>query len=103
MAKRKKAAYRRKNQNRFSMFLVSLVVVMILVVVAVKSIELNAKSADNREQIDSWNAKIAEEQMRKEELEEQGIYMKTKQWAKEMANKMGLVFEDEILFEEKDK
>lgn len=103
MAKRKKVAYRRKNQNRFSMFLVSLVVVMILVVVAVKSIELNAKSADNREQIDSWNAKIAEEQMRKEELEEQGIYMKTKQWAKEMANKMGLVFEDEILFEEKDK
>lgn len=103
MAKRKKVAYRRRNQNRFSMFLVSLVVVMILVVVAVKSIELNAKSADNREEIDSWNAKIAEEQLRKEELEEQGIYMKTKQWAKEMANKMGLVFEDEILFEEKDQ
>lgn len=103
MAKRKKVAYRRRNQNRFSMFLVSLVVVMILVVVAVKSIELNAKSADNREEIDFWNAKIAEEQLRKEELEEQGIYMKTKQWAKEMANKMGLVFEDEILFEEKDQ
>jgi len=100
MAKRKKAAYRRRNQNRFSMFLVSLVVVMILVVVAVKSIELNAKSAANQEEIAAWNEKIAEEELRKEEIEEQSIYMKTKQWAKEMANKMGFVLDDEILIEE---
>lgn len=100
MTKRKKAAYRRRNQNRFSMFLVSLVVVMILVVVAVKSIELNAKSAANKEEIASWNEKIAEEEMRQEEIEEFSIYMKTKQFAKEMANKMGFVLDDEILIEE---
>lgn len=100
MAKRKKAAYRRRNQNRFSMFLVSLVVVMILVVVAVKSIELNAKSAANQEEIAAWNEKIAEEELRKEDIEEMSIFMKTKQWAKEMANKMGFVLDDEILIEE---
>ncbi len=100
MAKRKKAAYRRRNQNRFSMFLVSLVVVMILVVVAVKSIELNAKSTAYQDEIASWNEKIAGEELRRDEIEELGIYMKTKQFAKEMANKMGLVFEDEILIEE---
>lgn len=100
MAKRKKAAYRRRNQNRFSMFLVTIVVLMIVVVVAVKSIELNAKSAANQEEINSWNEKIAEEEMRQEEIEELSIYMKTKQWAKEMANKMGFVLDDEILIEE---
>ncbi len=38
MAKRR-VAYRKRSQNRFSMFLVSLVVVMIMIVVAVKSFE----------------------------------------------------------------
>lgn len=100
MAKKKKAAYRRRNQNRFSMFLVTLVVLMIVVVVAVKSIELNAKSAANQKDMAAWNEKIASEELRKEEIEELGIYMKTKQWAKEMANRMGFVLDDEILIEE---
>ncbi len=100
MAKKKKAAYRRRNQNRFSMFLVTLVVLMIVVVVAVKSIELNAKSAANQKEIEAWEEKIAEEELRKEEIEEESIYMKTKQWAKEMANRMGFVLNDEILIEE---
>ena len=39
----RKAAYRKKRQNRFGMFLVSIVVVMLLVVVAFNSIELTAK------------------------------------------------------------
>ena len=39
----KKAAYRKRRQNRFGMFLVSIAVFMMLVVVAFKSIELQAK------------------------------------------------------------
>ena len=42
MAKRK-VAYRKRHQNRFSMFLVTLVVVMIMVAVAVQSVELQDK------------------------------------------------------------
>ena len=40
---RKKVAYRKRHQNRFSMFLVTLVVLMIMVVVAVHSVELHRK------------------------------------------------------------
>lgn len=36
----RKAAYRKKRQNKFGMFLVSVVVIMLMVVVAVKSVEL---------------------------------------------------------------
>ena len=42
MAKRK-VAYRKRVQNRFSMFLVSLVVLLIIIVVAVKGVELHQK------------------------------------------------------------
>ena len=42
---RRKTAYRKRHQNRFSMFLVTLVVLMIMVVVAVRSVELQQKIA----------------------------------------------------------
>ena len=40
---RRKVAYRKRHQNRFSMFLVTLVVVMVMAVVAVRSVELKQK------------------------------------------------------------
>lgn len=101
MAKRKKAAYRRRNQNRFSMFLVSLVVVMILVVVAVKSIELNAKNTIYTNKINELNAEIEAEQERTLEIEEYRKYTQTKKYIEEMAKeKLGLVYEHEILIKE---
>ena len=41
-----KVAYRKKRQNRFGMFLVSIVVIMLMIVVAVKSQELQQKKAE---------------------------------------------------------
>ena len=38
---RRKVAYRKKMQNRFSMFLVMLVVVLLLIVVGVRGMQLN--------------------------------------------------------------
>ena len=43
---RRKVAYRKRHQNRFSMFLVTLVVLMIMVVVAVDRVELQQKIAE---------------------------------------------------------
>ena len=66
---RRKAAYRKRHQNRFSMFLVTLVVLMIMVVVAARSVELQQKIA--------------------------------KAYVEEVAkDKLGLVYEGEILFQE---
>ena len=45
MARKRRIAYRKKQQNRFSMFLATLVVVMILVLVGVQSAELRDKIA----------------------------------------------------------
>ena len=39
----RRAAYRKKRQNKFGMFLVTTVVAMMLIVVAIKSLELRQK------------------------------------------------------------
>ena len=43
MAGRRRIAYRKRPQNRFGMFLVSLVVILIMISVAIKSVELQQK------------------------------------------------------------
>ena len=100
---RRKIAYRKRRQNRFSMFLVSIVVLMILVAVWVRSMELQRK-------LDTYSAKqvqleeqIADEEDRKLEIEEYRKYTQTKKFAEEVAKeKLGLVYEDEILFRQEE-
>lgn len=98
---RRKAAYRRRHQNRLSMFLVTLVVLMIMVVVAVRSVELKQKIAGYDTQIASLTAQIEAENIRTEEIEEFRKYTQTKAYVEEVAkDKLGLVYEGEILFKE---
>lgn len=100
MAK-KKALYRRRHQNRFSMFLVTLVVVMMLVVVAIKSVELRQKNAAYEAKAASLSAQIQEENARSDEIEEYRKYTQTKKFVEEVAKeKLGLVYEGEIIFKQ---
>ena len=82
---RRKAAYRKRHQNRFSMFLVTLVVLMIMVVVAARSVELQQKIAGYDTQIASLGAQIEAEQTRAEQIEEFGKYTQTKAYVEEVA------------------
>ena len=98
---KRRVAYRRRHQNRFSLFLVSLVVLMIMVVVAVRSVELQRKIAGYDTQIASLSAQIDAETGRAEEIEEYRKYTQTKAYVEEVAkDKLGLVYEGEILFQE---
>lgn len=98
---KRRVAYRRRHQNRFSLFLVSLVVLMIMVVVAVRSVELQRKIAGYDTQIASLSAQIDAETTRAEEIEEYRKYTQTKAYVEEVAkDKLGLVYEGEILFKE---
>lgn len=98
---RRKVAYRRRNQNRFSMVLVTLVVVLITIVVAVKGVELRQKidAVAAREQ--ELNEQIAAEEERAQEIEEYAKEVQTKGYMEEVAkDKLGLVYEGEIVFKE---
>ena len=100
---RRKIAYRKRRQNRFSMFLVSIVVVMILVAVWVRSMELQRKLDTYTAKQEQLEEKIADEEDRKEEIEEFRKYTQTKKYAEEVAKeKLGLVYEDEIIFKQEE-
>ena len=98
---RRRVAYRRRNQNRFSMFLVSLVVVMIIVVVAVKSVELRQKIGAKNQEAQQLDDQIEAEKNRAQEIEEFGKEVQTKGYIENIAReKLGLVYEGEIMFKE---
>ncbi len=96
-----RVAYRKRNQNRFSMFLVSLVVLMIMVVAAVRSVALQQKIDAKMQENAQLEEQIAEEKARSGEIEELGKKIQTKGYIEDMAReKLGLVYEGEILFKE---
>lgn len=103
MARRRRVAYRRRQQNRFSMFLVTLVVVMILVLVWVRSVELHSKIDAKAAEVMQLDAQIEAEEQRAIEIEELGKEVQTKGYIEDIAReKLGLVYEDEILFKQED-
>ena len=99
----RRAAYRKRRQNKFGMFLVFIVVVMLTVVVAVRGIEMKAKLLMVLNQIDraeaELEAQIAAEEERTQEIEEMEKYSETLGYTEEVAKeKLGLVNEGEIIF-----
>ncbi|MGL5259934.1 MAG: septum formation initiator family protein [Lachnospiraceae bacterium] len=98
MAKRRRAI-RKKGSNRFSMTLVVIVICMLLLVVFIKSIELRETLQGTEERKALIKEQIVFEEERAIEIEEFRKYTNTKKYIEEIAKeKLGLVYEDEILF-----
>ena len=95
----RRVAYRKRRQNKFGMFLVFLVVIMIGVVVAVRSVDMKATLAENRQREADLQDQIAAEQERAEEIEEMEKYSETLGYTEDVAKeKLGLINEGEIIF-----
>lgn len=78
------------------------VLAMLLVVVTVKSFELRQKQEAYAQREEALLLQIAEEQKRAEQIEEYKKYTQTKKYVEEVAkDKLGLVYEGEIVFKEK--
>ncbi len=100
---RRKAAYKKNHQNRAGMLLITLVVLMLLAVVGIKSRDLKEKIASGRERIEELNKDIESEEARAEEIEELDKRSDTLGYIEDMAKeKLGLVYEDEIVFKKQD-
>lgn len=77
------------------------VIVMLLVVVAGKSMELRTKQEEYARREAALEEAIAEEEKRAQEIEEYGKYTETKKYIEEVAkDKLGLVYDGEIVFKE---
>ena len=79
------------------------VIILMLVFVSVASMGLKVQNTKKQARIEELNALIAEEEERAKEIEEYGKYVQTKKYAEEVAkDKLGLVYEDEIIFKAED-
>lgn len=100
---RRRIVFRKKKQNQLGMFLVMLVVFMMLLVVSVNSIELKKTQEKYIDKVKNIEAEIEQEEIRAEELAEYRKYTQTKKYVEEVAkDKLGLVYEDEIIFKVED-
>ena len=101
MERRRKVAYRKKYQNRFSMCLVSMVVIVIMIMVQVKNNELQQKIDAKNEELQLLESQIEAEKQRELEIQEYGKEVQTKGYIENSAReKLGLVYEDEILLKQ---
>ena len=100
---RKKVAYRKNMQNRFSMVCVTLVVVVLLLVVGIRSYGLTQKKEELQGQMNQILELQEKEQQKALEIEEYAKYVKTKKFIEEYAKKnLKLVHEDEVIFFKED-
>ncbi len=79
------------------------IVFIVLVFVAVMSIQIyKLKEKDDAlaEREQNLQEQLDAESQRADEIEELNLYTKTMEYIKEMANKLGLVSENEIIFKE---
>lgn len=97
----RKAAYRKRRQNKLAMFLVTAVVFMMMSAVIFKSVELREKRAGYLEREQALEQEIAAQEARSAEIAEYEKYTQTKKFVEEVAKeKLGLVYEGEIIFKD---
>lgn len=94
---------RKKLRKHLGSFAIVGVVVLMLIFVSVASLSLRASNADKQERIEELEAQIEAEEEKAEEIGEYSKYVQTKKYAEEVAkDKLGLVYEDEIIFKAED-
>ena len=94
---------RKKLKKHLGSFAIVGVVVLMLIFVSVASLSLRASNAAKQQRIEELEVQIEAEEEKAEEIEEYSKYVQTKKYAEEVAkDKLGLVYEDEIIFKAED-
>lgn len=89
---------RDKWANRMAIMGITLVVTCLAIAINIKGADLRQSDLDYQIREEALEALVKAEEKRTEELKEYKIYVKTKQYAEEVAKeKLGLVNPDEIL------
>ena len=94
---------KKRLRKHLSSFAIAGVVLLMLIFVSVASLSLRVSNANKQEKIAELESQIEAEKEKAEEIEEYGKYVQTKKYAEEVAKeKLGLVYEDEIIFKAED-
>ena len=94
------AAKRRKKGYNAGTASIIFIVLIFVVVMSIQIYKLKEKDKLLAEREEHLMQQLTEEMVREEELEELDLYTRSMEYIKDMANKLGLVYENEIIFKE---
>lgn len=91
---------KRRNAGTIS---IGIIVLAFLAIMSVQIVKLKQKVDIQNEQIEEWNEKLAAESERAEEIQQLEESMQDTQFIEDQAkSKLGLVYDNEIIFKEKE-
>ena len=97
------AKKRRKNGKTSGTLSIIFIVLVFVVVMSIQIYKLKLKDDILAEREQNLMQQLTEEMQREEELKELDLYTRSMEYIKDMANKLGLVYENEIIFKESDE
>lgn len=100
---KRKRNKKRNIQNKIAMLSITFVVGILFIAMMAKSMNLREQLTDYKEQTARLDTQIEEEKERTTEIDDIKDYMKTDEYAEEVArDKLGLVKDNEIVFKEEE-
>lgn len=94
----------RRRQKKTGMFLIGCVVLILCGVFTINTIKLESKRKVYSQKIEEYQKDIEQLESEAQEIEDLKVYVQTKGYIEQMAReKLGLVYEDEIIFKANEK
>ncbi len=94
------SAKKRKGGRGNGTMSIIFIVLIFVVVMSIQILKLKEKDELLQEREQTLEQQLADEEQRAEELKDLDLYTRSMEYIKDMANKLGLVFENEIIFKE---
>jgi len=94
------SAKKKKGGRNTGAMSIIFIVIVFVVVMSIQILKLKQKDELLLEREQTLEQQLVQEEQRAEELKELDLYTRSMEYIKDMANKMGLVFENEIIFKE---
>ena len=94
------AGKRKKSGNNAGTLSIIFIVLVFVVVMSIQIYKLKEKDKLLADREQNLMQQLTEEMLREEELKELDLYTRSMEYIKDMANKLGLVYENEIIFKE---
>lgn len=88
---------KRKSTNRLGIVSITAVVILMSVILSTQIIDLHAKNTTLHERKEKLQESLEEQQKRQSDLEEERIYVQTKQYVEDRAKDLGYIYPDEVI------
>ena len=92
----------RLKRNRIIALLVGIAVIFVCIMLITQILSVRRKNQELEARRDRLNERIAEQEARQTELDDDEAYVKTKEYIEERAKSIGYVYPDEIIFKKED-